>query len=156
MGAVTFPDASVQQALAEFHCFKVDQLARHPEYRDVCGTQRVTWAPAFIFRDAKGLELRRWVGWLPPQAFRAELRFVQATEAHRRGDFASSSSGFEQARQLGAGTGVEPEALYWKGTADFLAGGKDMDALAEAWRDLAKRFPETHWGVHASVIADIG
>jgi len=155
MGAVTFPDAEVQTRLQSFKNYKVDQLARHPDFRAAGGEQRVTWSPAFIFRDRKGLELRRWIGWLPPRTFAAELAFVQATEKYRRGDFAGAIEGFDQVLSEASGTALEPETLYWKGTAAFLAGGKDMAALASSWQDLAERFPRTHWGQHAAVIADV-
>ena len=75
MDAVTYPDDRVASALDRaFVPFKINLLERHPDLKPACAGGRVMWGPTFIVADARGSEIRRWVGWLPPESFVAELR----------------------------------------------------------------------------------
>ena len=142
MDTVTYPDDAVSTLLADhFESLKIDMLARHPDFRDACGGQKVIWAPALIFADAKGRELRRYIGWLPPASFRAELRFVLATARFQANDFAGARDDFAAVFDEDPSGEIAPEALYWTGIAGFLAGKRDMAALKDAWERLRARLP---------------
>ena len=154
MDTVTYPDPEVQRELrASFTGLGIDLLARHPDLKEVSGAQRIMFAPTFVFRD-KGRELRRFTGWLPPRAFRAEILLVRALAAQQRGDFAAARGLCEEVGARFPDTPAAPEALYWQGIAGFLAGGKDLAALRVAWEELARAHPQSRFGIHASVIAD--
>lgn len=155
MDTVTYPDAQVEQAIDQhFVPLKIDMLARHPDFKAASLNQRVIWAPTIIFTDAAHRELRRYVGWLPPRSFLAELALVRALADFNRGQFEPARQGFQTILETFQGTSLEPEALYWAGIAGFLAGNRDKQALATAWQRLAREFPHTRWGTHASVIED--
>ena len=155
MDAVTYPDPGVQQDLAEhFTTLKIDMLAKHPDFKAASLNQRVIWAPTFVFSDARHREIRRFVGWLPPEGFRAELKFVGAMARFNGGDFEGARSGFQSVLDAYPSAQLRPEALYWTGIAGFLAGRKDWSALREAWGTLAAEHPESRFGTHASVIED--
>ena len=155
MDTVTYPDANVQSDLVDsFVGLKIDQLARHPDYKAASLGQRVIWAPTFVFSDARGREIRRFVGWLPPENFRAELEFVRAYALYQNGDFPAAAALFDEVEQNYPQSPVAPECLYWGGTAAFLAGKKDWAALKQRWGRVAKDHPQTRFGMHASVIED--
>jgi hypothetical protein len=154
MDTVTYPDPAVQNALREsFVGLKIDLLARHPDIKEASGSQRIGFAPAFVFTE-KGREVRRYIGWLDAKGFRAELLMVRAQAAFSRGDVAASRALLEDLLRDFDGTPVVPEALYLHGMAAFLAGNKDFPALRASWERCAREFATSRFGMHCSVIAD--
>ena len=155
MDAVTYPHESVVSALeAGFSPYKINMLERHPDFKEACAGGRVLWGPTLVVADGRGSEVRRWVGWLPPDSFVAELAFCRALADYNHGKFAEALAGFEAIVQNDAGTQIHPEALYWHGAAGFIAGGKDWAALRRSWTRLTEDYPDHRFGVHASVIED--
>jgi hypothetical protein len=155
MDTVTYPDETVHAAIEQgFAPFRLDLLARHPDFKEACGNGRVLWAPTFVIADPRGREVRRWVGWLPPRDFVAELAFCRALAGLNNGGFAEALADFTAIVERDAGTAIHPEALYWQGVAGFLAGGKDWRALGRSWRRLTGEYPGQRFGTHASVIED--
>ena len=155
MDAVTYPHDDVVAAIGEaFVPFKINMLERHPDFKDACAGARVLWGPTFVIADARGLEVRRWVGWLPPQSFVAELAFCRALADYTHGRFAEALAGLETLVASAGGTDIHPEALYWKGAAGFMAGKQDWGALRSAWTRVVEDYPGTRWATHASVIKD--
>lgn len=155
MDAVTYPNADVTQDLTDhFTCFKLNMLDRHPDFKEASGTTKVTWAPTLIFADAKRRELRRYVGWLPAESFRAELAFVRGQHAMNHAEFGPAAERFQSIADDFPEAEIAPEALYWHGIAAFLQGQRDMAALAASWKRLARDYPGHRWATHASVIED--
>jgi hypothetical protein len=155
MDAVTYPHDSVIAAIAEgFAPFKVNVLERHPDFKEACAGARVFWAPTFVIADSRGREVRRWVGWLPPRSFVAELAFCRALAAFNEGQFARAQADLGVIVESHPETAIHPEALYWQGIAGFLAGPKDWAALGRSWEQLARDYPGNRFGTHASVIED--
>ncbi|MEM7166580.1 MAG: tetratricopeptide repeat protein [Planctomycetota bacterium] len=151
---MTYPDADVASFIAEHYVgLKINILDRHPDFKEASAGSRVIWAPTLIFADRRG-ELRRYVGWLPPQAFLAELHMARGTAAFNSGQFADARGRFDTLLAQFPEAPVAPEAMYWQGIAGFLAGDRDMDALRSSWERLAAEHPNSRWGTHASVIED--
>ncbi|MHC4938498.1 MAG: hypothetical protein ACYTHK_05980 [Planctomycetota bacterium] len=147
MGAVTYPDATVDAYLSEhFIGFKLSLLEKHPDFKEAIHGRAVLWAPTFLFTDGKGREVRRTVGWLGPKDFVAELKIARAQHLLTRGKF-------DEALALLA-EGANAEALYYEGVAVFLKGKRDMVALGEKWNALLERFPGSEWAKKASVVED--
>lgn len=156
MDTVTYPDAAVAAYLSEHYVgLKINIMDRHPDFKEASGASRVIWAPTLIFADRRG-ELRRYVGWLPPQSFLAELTLARGTAAFNSGQFPDAKSHFDTVLAEYPDAPVAAEAMYWQGIAGFLAGDRDMPALQSSWQRLAAEHPDSRWGVHASVIEDIG
>lgn len=154
MDTVTYPDPAVERALREsFVGLKIDLLARHPDLKEASGSQRIGFSPAFVCYDA-GREVRRYIGWLEPRAFCAELAVTRAIAAIQKGDVGGAKTQLDDLLRDFEGTPVIPEALYLHGMAGFLAGKKDMVALRTSWERCAREFPTSRFGMHCSVIAD--
>lgn len=155
MDTVTYPHPEVAAELdGHFACFKANLTERHPDFAEASGGGPVPWAPTFVLTDARGRQVRRSVGWLPPSDFLAELRTA-------RGIWAITRRRTEDAEALLAAvvddhprSPAAPEAAYWLGVSRFLAGRRDIQALADAWHDLRRRFPGSEWALKAEVIED--
>lgn len=155
MDTVTYPDPQVQRRLSDaFVGFELDMFARHPDFKVASGASKVIWAPTMIFEDQKGRELRRYVGWLKPSAFIAELDFVAATASFQNVQFQQANERFQRILETHADEDIVAETLYWHGIAAFLASNKDSAALAASWERLVREHPKTRWAMHASVIED--
>jgi len=154
MDAVTYPDDAVQQELGNFHGLKVNLFERHPDFKEITSTAKVTWAPTFILGHERGREVRRWTGWLEPRSFVAELRLARAEHAIQSGRFEDAlalTTGILADRD---GIPCIPETLYQHGIAGFLHGKKDWNALRAAWGELTSTYPNDRFGRHAAVIED--
>ena len=155
MDAVTYPHDTVVNAINEsFVPYKINMTERHADFKEACAGARVLWGPTFIAADARGNQVRRWTGWLPPASFVAELAFCKAYADYTHGKFAEALAGFDVIVERDRGTEIHPEALYWQGAAGFLASSKDWDALRRSWTRLAEEYPNHRFGTHASVIED--
>jgi len=155
MDAVTYPEDAVVTAIEKgFAPFKINMMERHPDFKEACAGGRVMWGPTLIVADARGREVRRWVGWLPPRSFVAELDFCRALAQYNNGKFAEALAGFDAIVERDTGTEIHPEALYWQGIAGFMAGSQDWTALRRSWTRLADDYPDNRFGTHASVIED--
>ncbi len=155
MDTVTYPNAGVTAELAgHFACFKADLTERHPDFAEASGGGPVPWAPTFVISDDRGRPQRRTVGWLPPTHFLAELRTARgiwSITRRRAEDAESLLSGVVAKHPLAP---AAPEAAYWLGVSRFLAGKRDIQALADAWNELRRRFPKSEWALKAEVIED--
>ncbi len=155
MDTVTYPhDAVVSAIEQEFVPFKINMLERDPDFKEACAGGRVRWGPTFVIAAARGSEIRRWVGWLSPASYVAELAFCRAQADFNHGKFAEAVAGFDAIVERDTGTEIYPEALYWQGVAGFMAGPKDWAALRRSWGRLAEESPGNRFGTHASVIED--
>ena len=155
MDTVTYPDETVAAEIEKsFAPYKINMLERHPDFKEASAGARVMWAPTLIVADARGSEVRRWVGWLPPESFVAELAFTRALADCNRGKFAEALAGFDAVVERGSDLEIHAEALYWQGVAGFLAGGKDWGALRRSWEKVAADYPGNRFATHASVIED--
>ncbi len=155
MDAVTYPDDAVVAAIErDFVPFKINMLERHPDFKEACAGGRVMWGPTIVVADSRGSQVRRWVGWLPPRSFVAELAFCRALADFNHGKFAAALAGLDAIVERDSGTEIHPEALYWQGVAGFMAGPKDWGALRRSWTRLAQEYPGNRFGTHASVIED--
>lgn len=155
MGAVTYPEPTVVEAIEQgFTPYKINMMERHPDFKEACAGGRVLWGPTLIVADARGSEVRRWVGWLPPAGFVAELSFCRALADYNHGKFAEALAGFDALVENAGDAEIHPEAIYWQGVAGFMAGSKDWNALRSSWTRLTEEYPGNRFATHASVIED--
>ena len=155
MGTVTYPDANVANKInEEFVALQINLLDKHPDFKEASGAGRVIFAPTFLFTDAKGREIRRYLGWLPPESFLGELEFVRGMHAFNTGQFLPARDHFAAVLDKHGDADVAAESLYWQGIAGFLGGNRDGEALAAAWNGVRERFPDSTWATRAAPIED--
>ena len=151
MDAVTYPDPAVERFVNEhFVPIKVN-IARPGAMKDFTRTVRPVWAPLFVFLDPSGSELRRYTGWLPPNAFLAELRFVLGMHGIIRRQFAEALQRFRSIASEHPDLPIAAEALFWAGAAAYKSGNKDYGALRSTWAELRERYPGSTWAARADV-----
>ena len=142
MDAVTYPDTRVVSFLDEnFHSIRVNMKEPQEAMRDLLRATKPPWGPTFVLLGARRVELRRYVGWLPPQEFIAELTVALGVNDLIRRRFDEAHAHFRAACVDEFRNGIAPEALFWAGVAKYKTGGKP--ALREVWDELVARFPES-------------
>jgi len=153
MGTVTYPDAQVAEFVSErFVALKFNVKERHPDFKEALGRGKVLWAPLLVFLDGRGSELRRYVGFLPPDEFLAELRLVLGMSEMTHADFAAALRWFESAAGDYPDSSAAPEALFWGAAAGYRLHG--LAEVVRRWDDLRARYPETTWARRADVVPD--
>jgi len=143
---VTYPDARVEALLStSFRCVQLDIGKRAPDAHELIRMARPLWTPTLMFLDPRGIEVRRAVGYLPPEQLLAEaqiaLGLVDLLHA-RNGD---ARDRFSKAVDADTRGHAAPEALFWAGIAVYRKEGRDRAVLAREWRELWRRYPESTW-----------
>lgn len=150
MDTVTYPDARVQDFIAgNFTAIKVNIREPQPEMRDVIRAAKPVWAPMFLFLDPRKIELRKYVGWLPPDEFLAELTFVLGMQDILRQRIDQAYTRFRAAADETPEAGIAAEALFWAGAAAYKRGGQP--ALRPVWDELVARYPQSTWARRTDV-----
>ena len=155
MDAVTYPTASVADFLSDrFVCLKLDTSAPTPDFRRILGQEGLRWTPTFVVTDHALRQLRRIIGFLPPDDFLAELRLVLGVAALARGRNETALPALRAVADLHPRSHVASEALFWAGIAAFRVAGRDKAALRDGWEPLWERYPDSTWAQRTSVWPD--
>ncbi|MEO8294235.1 MAG: hypothetical protein ABI613_01890 [Gemmatimonadota bacterium] len=152
MDTVTYPDEVVARFIPEhFEPVKLYIGEKDPAIREVIRKYRMLWAPGYVVLDARGEEVRRFIGYQPPRDFIAELRIGlgKAHILHRRNDEAFGH--FRAVADLDPAAPVSDEGLYWAGIALHYRDRTDLDVLHQYWKELERRFPGSRWWTAANV-----
>jgi hypothetical protein len=153
MGAVTYPNAQVAEFVSErFVALKFNVKERHPDFKEALGRGKVLWAPLLVFLDSHGSELRRYVGFLPPDEFLAELRLVLGLAEMTHGNHEEALRWFDGAAADYPRSSAAPEALFWAAGAGYRLRG--LAEVIRRWDDLIARYPESTWARRADVVPD--
>jgi hypothetical protein len=149
MGAVTYPDASVQEYIKKrFIAVRFNVVAK-PEVMD---RFNASWTPTIIVEDARGREHRRSVGYLDPKRFLGELARAWLKDAVDRRDFAAAEERLPETEAYTQGDTVRyPETLYWGGMVAYKA-SVDVKNLAQGWKRLLDEFPDSEWAKRAEYV----
>ena len=154
MGAVTYPQPDVVEFVSEhFVAVKFNVKEPGPGFSEALGRGKVFWGPLFVFLDSRGIELRRFQGFLPPEELLAELRLVLGLEALIHSKPEKALEWFTSVTERCPGTDAVPEALYWAGSAAYKA-SDSLKPLIEIWDRLIAEHPESTWAKRADVIPD--
>jgi len=150
MDAVTYPDARVASFLDDnFNSIRVNMKEPQEAMRDLLRAVKPPWGPTFVFLGARRVELRRYVGWLAPNEFIAELNVALGMNDLIRRRFEEAYAHFRASCVDELRNGIAPEALFWAGAAKYKIGGKP--ALREVWDELVARFPDSTYARRADV-----
>ena len=149
MGAVTYPNAEVEQYIGEHFVPVQFNVVEQP---DVMQRFNTPWTPTLIVQDADGKEHRRSQGFLDAKRMLAELALARLQAAIDRQDFALAARLTGDAQKLTAGDAErEPEALYWSSVAAYKASGEASNLL-QGWNRLLDQFPQSDWAKKAEFI----
>jgi hypothetical protein len=153
MGTVTYPNAQVADFVSErFIAIKFNVKEPHPDFKEALGRGKVLWAPLLVFLDGRGTELRRYVGFLPPDEFLAELRLVLGLSEMTHAHFEEALGWLDGAAELFPAASAAPEALFWAAAAGYRL--KGLAEVVRRWDDLRARYPETTWARRVDVVPD--
>lgn len=154
MGAVTYPHPDVVEFVSRhFVAAKFNGKEPGPDFSEALGRGKFFWGPLFVFLDSRGIELRRYQGFLPPEELLADLRLVLGLEALIHSKPEKALEWFTSVTDLYPGTDAVPEALYWAGSAAYKA-SNSLEPLIEIWDRLIAEHPESTWAKRADVIPD--
>jgi hypothetical protein len=94
--------------------------------------------------NSDGVERYRIEGYLPKDWFRARLDMGLARVTFMKKKFADAEKAYAAIASQHAGTGVVPEAIYWRGVSKYKA-TNDHTVLGESAKELSKNFPGDEW-----------
>jgi hypothetical protein len=152
MDTVTYPNESVAAYLNEhFVCAKFN-TAQPEAVKEVTRQFRALWTPTFVFLDHHGIEVRRVVGYLPPEEFLPELEMARANALLLNGKAGEAFTLFRHVAEQHGGAAVAPEALYYAGVAGYRRDGTPTELQAQ-WTILKEQHPDSTWWTRASFIA---
>lgn len=112
--------------------------------RELCRKWRIPWTPTFLFLDGDGVEHHRFLGYLPPDEFLAQILFAGAREAFSKGRYDDALRRYGAIVERFPQSDAAPESLYWTGVCGFKL-TKSMDPIHEKCREVVKRYPGHIW-----------
>jgi hypothetical protein len=141
-----YPDPRVASFVTENFIPVRFHVKENPQAFERFGAQ---WTPTILIDDPDGKERHRIEGFLPADAFLAQLQLGLARAAFSAGDWKNAEQHYESV----AGTGDEetaPEAMYWAGVARY-KGSNDASHLGATHKRLSEKYPNSSWAKKASV-----
>jgi TolA-binding protein len=114
------------------------------ENRDLAKRLRAYWTPTIIFLDAEGTEHHRFMGYLPPDEYGAQIHFARGREAFVKGNYQVALDAYQTVVERYPNSDAAPESLYWTGVCAFKL-TKDEPKIYEACREVVKRYPHHIW-----------
>lgn len=152
MDTVTYPDAAVQQALSD-HAVAAHFNTAEPDnqVKQLMRRFRQVWTPTLIFLDHHEIELRRVVGFVPPDDFVAEVGLAVGMAHLMHAEFDKAFQQFRAVRERHGQQDAGAEALYWAGVAALRRDG-NADELLTQWHELKAQYPNSQWWTRASFI----
>lgn len=118
--------------------------AKDPANAELVGRYLQVWTPTVHLLLPDGRSVHEHVGYLPPDAFCAELEMGLAKARLKRRDFTAAAEGFERIRDQRPMSHVAAEAAYWAAVARYNESGQ-ADGLMAGWQKLRDRYPESIW-----------
>ncbi|MFQ5735970.1 MAG: thioredoxin fold domain-containing protein [Thermodesulfobacteriota bacterium] len=144
--STTFTDPEVMECINSNYS-SVSLLVT--EDQELTARFNVEWTPTFIIADEKGHELERWVGYLPPRDFIAQIYLAEGLAEFHMNRFSEAGAAFEWIIDNHPDAEVAPEARYYMGVAMYKESG-DPEHLERTWEAMHKRYPARDWTKKAS------
>ena len=107
------------------------------------------WTPTVLIDDPDGKERHRIEGFLPADAFLAQLQLGLARYAFNANDWKNAEQYYERVAE-GSDEETAPEAMYWAGVARY-KGTDDPSHLGATHKRLSEKYPNSSWAKKASV-----
>lgn len=112
----------------------------------------VKWTPSIIILDADGNEHHRFVGYLPPDDFIAQIILGKGKVEFNQDRFDQSVQCFQEVLTRFPKTDAAPEAQYYLCVAKYKA-SHDPKELKLGWEALQSDYPNSEWAKKAQVYA---
>lgn len=119
------------------------------EDQDVTARYNIEWTPTFIIADENGIELSRWVGYLPPEEFINQVHLAEGHVKMKKQMFKEAEKDFEWIIDHKPSSQAAPEARYYMGVALYKDTG-DPGHLKRTWEEMRERYPGNSWTTKAS------
>jgi len=150
--ATTYGEPAVREHLARhFVALKYDTTRPNEWFRKLNGAFGHFWHPNIVVLDHHLIEARRFIGYLPAQEYLPAVELGRALVSLYRTRAREALDVLDATLERWPGARVAPEALYWAGVAAYRV-TKRLDALAERWEELGRRFPGTSWALRADCL----
>lgn len=110
----------------------------------------VKWTPTIIILDADGDEHHRFVGFLPPEDFIAQMTLGKGKLAFNLDNFDQAIQRFQEILVGYPKTDAAPEAQYYLGVSKYKA-SHDPKELKLGLEALQRNYPQSEWTKKAQV-----
>jgi thioredoxin-related protein len=147
--AKTLPDPKVSKYIDKMFVPTAYEVS-DPRVQRILKQYSFEWTPTFIVADDSGNEIYRWVGYLPPGDFCAQLVFAEGRAAFKNKDWDRANKCYNMVIEKYPGSEVAPEAMYYAGVAMYEK-THDASYLEETGKKLKARFPDSSWAKKGSV-----
>ena len=152
MGAVTYPDPKVARLVGEsFVPVQIDITKDDPKSKEVMDRFNQIWTPTIIVLDANGKELRRTIGYYPPEEFVPELLLGLGMVKMQKKDFAGAHELFQRVSTEYSNATDAAESIYWSGVSAYKR-DQNPEGLTKFWNELKSKHPDSPWWQKASFI----
>jgi len=112
----------------------------------------VKWTPTIIILDLNGNEHHRFVGYLPPEDFIAQIILGKGKTEFDLDHFEGAIQCFQEVLVRYPNADAAPEAQYYLGVAKYKA-SHDPKQLKLGLEGLQKDYPNSEWTKKAQVYA---
>lgn len=113
------------------------------------------WLPGqAVVLPAKERLVHSWIGFLPPEHYRAELAFARGQGAYAGRDLAGALEIWRQLVTDFPASERAPEALYWCGVAAYRREKGGMDAALPEWRRVVDEYPQSLWARKVEIFCE--
>ena len=112
----------------------------------------VKWTPTIIILDSDGNEHHRFIGFLPPEDFTAQLILGKGKAEFDLDHFEQAIQCFQEILGRYPKADAAPEAQYYLGVAKYKA-SHDPKQLKLGLEALRKDYPNSEWTKKAQVYA---
>jgi thioredoxin-related protein len=147
--AKTLPDTKVARFIDKMLVPAMFEVSE-PGTEELMKKFGVEWTPTFVIADGSGNEVYRWVGYLPPGDFCAQMVLAEGKGASKNKDWDRAVKCYEALVKKFPDSEVAPEALYYGGVAKYEK-THDVSHLARANKELKSQYPKSSWAKKASV-----
>ncbi|HMK35778.1 MAG TPA: tetratricopeptide repeat protein [Desulfomonilaceae bacterium] len=139
MDAVTYPNKDVIQLIQDS---VIPVRIQHD--RELGRRFNIEWTPTLVLLDARGNEVYRTVGFLPPEHLMSSLTLGLGKMKLLAGKYEEALSYFTQVASRYPRSEQAPEAMYYAGVARFKM-TKDLKAMKEMYEKLSAAYPDSSW-----------
>jgi tetratricopeptide (TPR) repeat protein len=110
----------------------------------------VKWTPTIIILDSDGEEHHRFIGYLPPEDFIAQMILGRGKLAFNLDNFGQAIQCFQEILVGYPKADAAPEAQYYLGVSKYKA-SHDPKELKLGWEALQRDYPNSEWTKKAQV-----